>query len=123
MESRAHACCTQKEGEWRPGQKGIALSLEQFQTLQGAAGAITEALQSQDTSYRLPLSGRRDFLPNHYSKGASWIPWHRSGHVYVLRSGMQGVLLGHSINFPGGCRRVVRINKYKNSVMVDIRCV
>ena len=48
----------QKDGEWRPGQKGIALSPEQFQTLKGAAGATTEALQAQDTSYRLPISGR-----------------------------------------------------------------
>ena len=52
-----HAC-VQKDGEMRPGTKGISLLPEQFQVLKGAAADVSRALQAQDTGYRLALSSK-----------------------------------------------------------------
>ena len=48
----------QKDGEVRPGAKGISLSPDQFGILKGAAAGISAALQAQDTGYKLALSSR-----------------------------------------------------------------
>ena len=52
-----HACA-QKDGEMRPGTKGISLSPEQFKVLKEAAADISGALQAQDTGFRLALSSK-----------------------------------------------------------------
>ena len=48
----------QKDGEMRPGAKGISLSPDQFGILKEAAADISTALQAQDTGFRLALSSK-----------------------------------------------------------------
>ena len=45
--------------EWKPGRKGLSLSVAQTQSILGALDAITTALNAQDVSYALDLSNKR----------------------------------------------------------------
>ena len=48
----------QSGGELKPGSKGLALTPEQFNSIQEAEPAISAALAAGDTDFELPLSGR-----------------------------------------------------------------
>lgn len=48
----------QKEGEMRPGSKGIALSPEQFKVLQAAADDVSAALASRNLEFKVALSSK-----------------------------------------------------------------
>ena len=48
----------QKDGQQLPGKKGISLPADQFHKLQAAQDSLTEALEAQDASFEVALSGK-----------------------------------------------------------------
>ncbi len=48
----------QKGGQQMPGKKGINLPPDQFQKLLEAQASVTEALEAQDASFDIALSGK-----------------------------------------------------------------
>lgn len=49
----------EKDGQQMPGNKGINLPADQFQKLLEAQASVTEALEAQDASFDIALSGKR----------------------------------------------------------------
>ena len=52
------ACMPQKDGQEIPTKKGISLPPDQFGKLAGAAAALSDALQAQDTRCEVHLSNK-----------------------------------------------------------------
>ena len=52
------AISVQKDGQQLPGKKGISLPADQFHKLQAAHDSLTEALEAQDASFEVALSGK-----------------------------------------------------------------
>lgn len=50
--------CYEKDGELRPGKKGIMLRPDQWRMLVDAAGAVTDALTAHNTRYTLELGNK-----------------------------------------------------------------
>lgn len=59
----------QKDGEDKPGAKGIALTAEQWQTLSGNVSEISKAVEDEDLDYFLDLGNDRLVTIGNY-KGA-----------------------------------------------------
>ena len=51
--------CLQKDGELKPGAKGLSLSAEQWALISSARAAITKALVDKKLDYELDLGGMR----------------------------------------------------------------